>query len=80
MTRAQAHLAAADFIVGIVASFVLTSGVDVVWALAALPVWVVLAKFFSLYDRDHRSIRHLTVDELSSIAGWAAATLAAVAA
>ena len=43
------------------------------WALALLPGWVVIAKLFGLYDRDQRSIRHLTVDELPAIAAWAAA-------
>ena len=37
-----------------------------VWSLGYLPVWVVAAKLFGLYDRDHRTLRHLTVDELCS--------------
>jgi exopolysaccharide biosynthesis polyprenyl glycosylphosphotransferase len=41
------------------------------WALAALPLWLVLAKLHGLYDRDHRSLRHLTVDEVPSILSWA---------
>jgi exopolysaccharide biosynthesis polyprenyl glycosylphosphotransferase len=40
------------------------------WALAALPVWLVLAKLHGLYDRDHRSLRHLTVDEASGLFVW----------
>jgi exopolysaccharide biosynthesis polyprenyl glycosylphosphotransferase len=43
------------------------------WALAALPVWVIVAKLQGLYDRDHRSLRHLTVDELPPLAVWATA-------
>ncbi len=41
------------------------------WALLFLPVWILIAKLIGLYDRDHRSIRHLTLDELPSIAAWA---------
>jgi exopolysaccharide biosynthesis polyprenyl glycosylphosphotransferase len=41
------------------------------WAVALLPVWIVLAKLHGLYDRDHRTLRHLTADELSSILSWA---------
>ena len=50
-----------------------TSTGEIVWSLAILPVWVVLAKLFGLYDRDQMSIRHLTVDELPQIAAWSAA-------
>src|SRR5437868_13645566 len=28
------------------------------------PIWIVIAKLVGLYDRDHRTLRHLTVDEL----------------
>ena len=53
------------------------------WAVALLPVWIVLAKLHGLYDHDHRTLRHLTADELSSILAWAtvgtAVTTAAVA-
>ena len=36
--------------------------------LLAVPVWIVLAKLHGLYDRDQRSLRHLTVDELPALA------------
>jgi exopolysaccharide biosynthesis polyprenyl glycosylphosphotransferase len=53
------------------------------WIVALLPVWIVLAKLHGLYDRDHRTLRHLTADELSSIVAWAtvgtAITMALVA-
>jgi exopolysaccharide biosynthesis polyprenyl glycosylphosphotransferase len=53
------------------------------WIVALLPVWIVLAKLHGLYDRDHRTLRHLTADELSSILAWAtvgtALTMALVA-
>jgi exopolysaccharide biosynthesis polyprenyl glycosylphosphotransferase len=34
------------------------------------PVWVVTAKLAGLYDRDHRTLRHLTVDELPWLVMW----------
>ena len=40
------------------------------WALAILPLWIVSAKLYGLYDRDHIALRHLTVDELPSIFFW----------
>jgi exopolysaccharide biosynthesis polyprenyl glycosylphosphotransferase len=40
------------------------------WALAILPLWIVFAKLYGLYDRDHTALRHLTVDELPSILFW----------
>jgi hypothetical protein len=53
------------------ASFALAAGLDAaLWPAAVLPVWIVLAKLHGLYDRDHRSLRHLTVDELPVIFGW----------
>src|SRR5262249_10081544 len=42
-----------------------------IWALAFLPVWVLVAKLAGLYDADHRAIRHLTVDEAPVIIAWA---------
>jgi lipopolysaccharide/colanic/teichoic acid biosynthesis glycosyltransferase len=41
-----------------------------IWVLAFLPAWVLVAKLAGLYDRDHRSLRHLTVDEAPAIAAW----------
>ena len=41
-----------------------------IWILAFLPVWILLAKLAGLYDADHRSMRHLTVDEAPAIAAW----------
>jgi exopolysaccharide biosynthesis polyprenyl glycosylphosphotransferase len=34
------------------------------------PIWIVAAKFAGLYDRDHRTLRHLTVDELPWLLVW----------
>jgi exopolysaccharide biosynthesis polyprenyl glycosylphosphotransferase len=34
------------------------------------PIWIVTAKLAGLYDRDHRTLRHLTVDELPWLLAW----------
>jgi len=49
------------------------------YAFVFLPVWLLLAKLVGLYDRDHRAIRHLTVDEVPGIVAWAAGGTAATA-
>ena len=50
------------------------------WALVLLPVWLLLAKVQGLYDVDHRTLRHLTVDELPVIFIWTVlATLGTIA-
>jgi lipopolysaccharide/colanic/teichoic acid biosynthesis glycosyltransferase len=41
-----------------------------IWVVVFLPAWVLLAKLAGLYDRDHRSLRHLTVDEAPAIIAW----------
>ncbi len=38
---------------------------------ACMPAWIVVAKIVGLYDRDHRTLRHLTVDELPWVVVWA---------
>jgi lipopolysaccharide/colanic/teichoic acid biosynthesis glycosyltransferase len=43
-----------------------------IWTIAFLPVWILIAKLAGLYDSDHRSIRHLTVDEAPAIVAWGA--------
>ena len=43
------------------------------------PGWLLVSKAFGLYDRDHRSIRCLTIDELGRIVGFALAGTAALA-
>jgi exopolysaccharide biosynthesis polyprenyl glycosylphosphotransferase len=49
------------------------------WAAVFLPVWLLLAKLHGLYDRDHRTLRHLTVDELPGILMWSLSGTAATA-
>src|SRR5579884_1718645 len=34
------------------------------------PVWIVIAKIVGLYDRDQRTLRHLTVDEVPWLVVW----------
>ncbi|MEA2421113.1 MAG: hypothetical protein QOF55_212, partial [Thermoleophilaceae bacterium] len=46
------------------------------WIASLLPIWIVLAKLHGLYDRDHRALRHLTVDELGSIVAWSTVSTA----
>src|SRR4051812_15002622 len=41
------------------------------WSMAFAPAWLILAKLTGLYDRDQRSLRHLTVDELPRLLVWA---------
>src|SRR5687767_572705 len=48
------------------------------WAVFFVPVWVLLAKLFGLYDRDHRALRHVTADEAQSVFLWALTGTAAL--
>ncbi len=65
-------LASADLASATLAAFVAAGSVaDGVWGVANVPVWVLLAKVLGLYDRDHRSVRHLTIDELPALSAWA---------
>jgi exopolysaccharide biosynthesis polyprenyl glycosylphosphotransferase len=70
-------LALADVAAGALASLLVAGSTPrAMWAMALLPGWVVIAKLLGLYDRDQRSVRHLTVDELPAIAAWSAAGVA----
>jgi exopolysaccharide biosynthesis polyprenyl glycosylphosphotransferase len=69
-------LAGADLLsaIGFAAFLWLLSGGDIrlaFWSVVVSPAWILLAKLHGLYDRDHRVLRHLTVDELPSLLGWA---------
>ena len=67
-------LAVADLLAAAIATVTavgLADGSSLVWCLAALPGWILLAKLHGLYDSDHRVLRHLTVDELPTLATWA---------
>ncbi len=48
------------------------SGVNAAFLLVlSAPIWIVIGKLVGLYDRDHRTLRHLTVEELPWIFVWA---------
>ncbi|HEX8754604.1 MAG TPA: sugar transferase [Solirubrobacterales bacterium] len=47
-----------------------TSSTDIAtlfWAVLFSPVWILVVKLNGLYDKDHRRIRHSTLDELASL-------------
>ena len=50
---------------------------ETIWALIAIPIWILVAKIDNLYDRDSRRIRHSTLDELPGLLATAAITIAA---
>jgi exopolysaccharide biosynthesis polyprenyl glycosylphosphotransferase len=69
-------LALADAVSALLASLslglVFGSGfAHLLWSALFVPFWLVLAKIQGLYDRDHRALRHVTVDELPAIFIWA---------
>lgn len=72
--RRRRTLAGADAIVaaGIGLAVAELGSASAAWALAALPLGLLTAKLVGLYDTDHRAIRHLTIDELPTIAVWCA--------
>ncbi len=76
--RRRRMLSAADagVTLAVGASFAAINDASWVWALVAVPVGLLVAKLLGLYDVDHRAIRHLTVDELPTLAAWAAITSA----
>lgn len=37
------------------------------WAVLVSPVWILVVKLHGLYDKDHRRIRHSTLDELPAL-------------
>lgn len=53
------------------------NGGETIWALVAIPIWILVAKIDNLYDRDSRRIRHSTLDELPELLATAAITIAA---
>ena len=73
-------LMAADLFAALGVGIAATSGAgeSILWALIALPIGALAAKFLGLYDADHRAIRHLTVDEVPTLGAWAVVTTVAV--
>ena len=51
---------------------------ETIWALIAIPIWILVAKIDNLYDRDSRRIRHSTLDELPKLLATAAITSATI--
>jgi exopolysaccharide biosynthesis polyprenyl glycosylphosphotransferase len=73
-------LAAADLTAAVLAIAVAAPSLAPgIWLLAAAPLAILVAKLLGLYDRDHRAIRHLTIDETPAIAVWAAIVVAGIA-
>jgi exopolysaccharide biosynthesis polyprenyl glycosylphosphotransferase len=73
-------LAAADLTATVLAIAVAVPSVAPgLWLLAAAPLAILVAKLLGLYDRDHRAIRHLTIDEAPAIAVWATIVAAGIA-
>jgi exopolysaccharide biosynthesis polyprenyl glycosylphosphotransferase len=75
-------LAAADVIsiiaaTGFVAAFAI--GTNMAWALLVTPVAFLIGKLYGLYDRDHRTLRHLTADEWPALLAWSTIVAAAAA-
>ncbi len=77
--RRRRMLAVADLAAVTVAAAVTAAFVGSLWPFAFLPLWLPIAKFFGLYDRDHRALRHLTADEVPVIIAWAATITALLA-
>lgn len=75
--RRRRYLVVADSL-ALTTAVLICAGVERgLWEFAFLPVAILFAKIIGLYDRDHREIRHLTVDESPGLLVWAA--LSAVA-
>jgi exopolysaccharide biosynthesis polyprenyl glycosylphosphotransferase len=68
-------LAVADLLAGLAAAVSLSlGGGDVsvtLWAALLAPLWLVVAKLSGLYDRDQRTLRHLTTDEVPRLVTFA---------
>jgi exopolysaccharide biosynthesis polyprenyl glycosylphosphotransferase len=67
-------LALADFmalLAGLTVGYLVVEGAlpaSLAWAAAYGPIWILVVKLHGLYDRDHRQIRHSTLDELPALA------------
>ena len=80
MPGAARMLALADLSATAIAAGVTTAAVGrSALGLRFLPLWLLVAKLFGLYDRDHRALRHLTADEVPAIIAWASTITALLA-
>lgn len=77
--RRRRLLAFADCCAAALAIAIVLPSERAIWALAFLPVWIVVAKLAGLYDADHRAMRHLTVDEAPVIMAWSVVGATSVA-
>ena len=77
--RRRRMLALADLVATSVASTIVSLGIGSPWPFAFLPLWLLVAKLFGLYDRDHKALRHLTADEVPALIAWAATVSALLA-
>ena len=64
--------------IGVAALFGKINAENLLWAVLAIPVWLLVAKLYNLYDRDHRRISHLTSDEIPAVVSTAAITAVVV--
>ena len=65
------------FLLAVGAMTVVEGTKDPLWALVALPGWILVAKLEDLYDADHPKIWHLTLDEAQDIFHWITLSVAA---
>ena len=70
---------AADLVTALFIAVATTApaGEPLLAGLVAVPIGLLSAKLLGLYDADHRALRHLTVDEIPTLAGWAGITTVA---
>jgi len=74
--RRRRALAFADLVTAVLVGTALSAAYE--WSLiplALIPAWLLAAKLMGLYDRDHRAVRHQTMDELSTLAAWSAVSV-----
>lgn len=69
----------ADLLTGLLIAVATTApaGESIAPGLVAIPIALLSAKLLGLYDADHRALRHLTVDEVPTLAGWTGITTVA---
>lgn len=76
--RRRRYLVVADSLALTTAILICAGPERGLWEFAFLPVAILVAKIIGLYDRDHREMRHLTVDESPGLLVWAAVSVVAL--
>lgn len=51
---------------------------NLLWTLTIIPVWLLIAKIYNLYDRDDRRIHHSTIEEIPQLVATGAITVVVV--